>query len=139
MTFREWLRQQIDERGISLRMLAVRSGLSDAAISEWLAGKRHPRPDSLRRLAAALRVPYEEALAAAGYLAQGSEKAAEPELSPMERELLETLRLLPGDLRQPLLAGWLATARGLLRQAPRGASVWEEPSTPIESARPTPA
>jgi len=108
-------------------MAELRSGISHAALSDWLAGKRHPRPDSLRRLAAALGVPYEEALKAAGYLVEGQEQKDVERLSPMERELVDLLRSLPEAIRTPLLRGWLLTARGLLEQEarkgePRGAA-----------------
>lgn len=128
MEFREWLRRQIEERRVSVRMLAQRSGLSDAAISEWLAGKRHPRPESLQKLARGLRLPYDMVLQAAGYLPSETAGGGEAPMSPMERELLETVRLLPEELRDALLLGWLTTARGVLRQSPHaGLSESEQP------------
>jgi transcriptional regulator with XRE-family HTH domain len=140
MEFREWLRRQIEERRLSVRMLALYSGLSNAAISEWLSGKRHPRPESLRRLAKGLRLPHEEVLRVAGYLAPDSSASHEEALSPLEREVIATVRALPPAVGRSLLNGLLTTARGLLEQLSHETGSGREGlGDPSPQAHPTPA
>lgn len=58
----------MDARRLRAGQLARFAGVSPAAVSEWLAGKRRPRPEMLRAIAHPLGVTYEEAMQAAGYL-----------------------------------------------------------------------
>lgn len=59
--------------------LARDSGLSDQTVSQLLNEKRDPTPDSLRRIAPALNVPYAELLAVAEIVPAGGD---EPETKP---------------------------------------------------------
>lgn len=68
MGFAEYLKNLRREKGLSLRELAERSGVSNAYISQIERGKRGvPSPDVLEKLAAGLGVSYAELMRAAGY------------------------------------------------------------------------
>jgi SOS-response transcriptional repressor LexA len=55
----------------SVRSIATKAGLSNAYLSQLETGKvKQPLPDVLKRLAEALRCPYEDLLCAAGYLSR---------------------------------------------------------------------
>lgn len=54
------LRKLRQESGLSLTELAARAGLSVSYLSEIEAGRKHPKPDKLIRLAAAVGVSYDE-------------------------------------------------------------------------------
>ncbi len=45
--------EYLDQSGLTLAGFAARVGVSEAAMSRYAAGKRHPRPDILRRIIAA--------------------------------------------------------------------------------------
>ncbi|CAN5868039.1 hypothetical protein BH20GEM1_BH20GEM1_15990 [soil metagenome] len=54
------LRKLRQEKSFSLTELAARAGLSISYLSEIEAGRKHPKPDKLIRLAEALSVTYDE-------------------------------------------------------------------------------
>lgn len=64
--FAGWLRQSLDERGISQRQLAHRSGLHHSTISRLLKGGRNPSHRTATRLTEALEGsrPHAKALSA---------------------------------------------------------------------------
>lgn len=69
MTFGEYLKQLREERSISQRALAEKSGISNAEISRIETGNRqNPSPDVLRQLAQALDIPHEILMEKAGYI-----------------------------------------------------------------------
>jgi transcriptional regulator with XRE-family HTH domain len=51
------LRRLLNERGMSLRDLSDRTGLSWTFVKYLANGQRNPRPDKARRIARALHVP----------------------------------------------------------------------------------
>ncbi len=58
-----------NERGMSQRELADKSGISNTEISRIEAGKRlRPSPDTLRSFSKALNVEYSDLMKAAGYI-----------------------------------------------------------------------
>lgn len=76
-TFADWLTALMRERGYALppngrggvRRLAEQAGVSPSVISTLLRGENpNPQPESLRLIAAALRVPFGETLIRAGVL-----------------------------------------------------------------------
>lgn len=54
------IRNALTERGLSQRDLASQIGVSAQAVTNWLKGKDFPRPPTLLKLAAALRLSFDE-------------------------------------------------------------------------------
>ncbi|EGQ26746.1 XRE family transcriptional regulator [Sporosarcina newyorkensis 2681] len=78
MTFGEYLKKLREERSISQRALAEKSGISNAEISRIETGNRqNPSPDVLRQLAPVLEVPYEVLMEKAGYISEHAIARAE--------------------------------------------------------------
>jgi transcriptional regulator with XRE-family HTH domain len=73
--FPAYLRELRKARGLSLKQVEAKAGVSNAYLSQLERGLRKPpHPDILRRLAKAYEVPVEDLLVAAGYLEDGAEK-----------------------------------------------------------------
>lgn len=62
----EYIRQRRDVLNMSLRQLAERSGYSRGSLSLIENGLRAPTPETLQRIAEALRVDYEDLYAVSG-------------------------------------------------------------------------
>jgi transcriptional regulator with XRE-family HTH domain len=74
--FASYLRELRKARGLSLKQVEERAGVSNAYLSQLERGLRKPpHPDILRRLAKAYEVPVEDLLVSAGYLENGAEKS----------------------------------------------------------------
>lgn len=113
-------------------MLAVRSGLSQSIISEWIREARRYQPswESCLRVARALGVPEEEALQAGGYRPEANAVAEErpvylPDLSTQLRILAAEAPVGIPIVAPPLTAdpdrlvsGYLYAARPLLEGHP---------------------
>ena len=54
------LRGRRQEKGLSLKRLAARTGMSISYLSEIETGRKYPKPDKLLRLADALALPFDE-------------------------------------------------------------------------------
>lgn len=97
--FGSYLRAARTRRGLTVRQLSIYSRVSSTYISQLERGrKRRPSPAVLRKMASGLRVPYEEILAAAGYLTEEKESPAQL----AAREIADTLyalmeKLSPAD------------------------------------------
>lgn len=78
MNFGEFLKKVREDKSISQRLLAEKSGISNAEISRIETGNRqNPSPDVLRQLAPVLEVPYEVLMEKAGYINDRSMAMAE--------------------------------------------------------------
>ncbi|ASB87308.1 helix-turn-helix domain-containing protein [Bacillus sonorensis] len=67
--FGDHLRQLRERKKLTVNQLAMYSGVSSAGISRIENGKRGvPKPATIRKLANALKIPYEELMASAGYI-----------------------------------------------------------------------
>ncbi|MEI4789341.1 helix-turn-helix transcriptional regulator [Bacillus sp. FJAT-53060] len=100
MNFGAYLRALREEKKLSVNQLAMYSEVSAAGISRIENGKRGiPKPPTIKKLAGALKIPYEEMMLAAGYIEEASPvpliKEAEMALSKI-REAAEQYEL--GDL-----------------------------------------
>jgi transcriptional regulator with XRE-family HTH domain len=74
-SFPSYLRELRKARGLSLKQVEAKAGVSNAYLSQLERGLRKPpHPDILRRLAKAYEVPVEDLLVTAGYLENGAEK-----------------------------------------------------------------
>ncbi|UYO35191.1 transcriptional regulator [Bacillus zhangzhouensis] len=73
MNFGAYLRALREEKKLSVNQLAMYSEVSAAGISRIENGKRGiPKPPTIRKLASALKVPYEDMMQAAGYIEEVS-------------------------------------------------------------------
>jgi len=118
MEFTEYLRAKREDRHFSLRQLGALAGVSGSYLSLVESGQRGiPSPDILRKLAGPLQVPYEELLAAAGYL-----ESPQSSKTPESARLPDWLSKLPHEMqefvREEAKNGWpyLRLARGLKMQ-----------------------
>lgn len=68
LTIGEYIKKIREEKNLSLNQLALYSGVSAAHLSRIERGLREPSPEVLRKIAAALKVSYEELMKVAGYL-----------------------------------------------------------------------
>ena len=68
ISFAEWLTAELDEREWNQSELARRAGVSSAAISDVLSGRRQIGPDLATAIADALKIPQEDVFLAAGIL-----------------------------------------------------------------------
>jgi len=93
----EYLRQLRVQQPLSIAKLASLTGLSANAIRWMERGVTQPKPESLRLLAAALKVRYEDLLLRARYLDRADV------LTSQERELLRLYHDLSAGAKQMLL------------------------------------
>ncbi|MDM5321482.1 helix-turn-helix transcriptional regulator [Bacillus altitudinis] len=107
MNFGAYLRALREEKKLSVNQLAMYSEVSAAGISRIENGKRGiPKPPTIRKLAGALKVPYEEIMQAAGYIEEVSSvhqlKEGEMALSKIKEAAaqyeLGDLELFDGDI-----------------------------------------
>ncbi|MDF2964244.1 MAG: transcriptional regulator, family protein [Paenibacillus sp.] len=64
-----YLKKARESKGISVNQLALESGISNAQISRIENGLRGiPKPETIRKLAEALKLPYEEMMEKAGHM-----------------------------------------------------------------------
>lgn len=76
MAFKDWLRRELQERGWDQAELVRRTGASSSLVSYWLSGARVPQRHSCEDIAAALGLPVQIVLEAAG------REVKNPELPP---------------------------------------------------------
>lgn len=87
--FGEYIKKLRNEKKISMRKLAIISGVSNAHLSHLENGTRKmPKPDTILKLATALNVPYETLMLAAGH--SRDEDTALVELAKKLNELMKT-------------------------------------------------
>ncbi|ACV59957.1 transcriptional regulator, XRE family (plasmid) [Alicyclobacillus acidocaldarius subsp. acidocaldarius DSM 446] len=84
--FGQYLRKLRKERNLTINQLALYSGVSSALISRIENGQRgRPKPDTLKKLASALKVPYEDLLLHAGVLNEQISRTSESrDLKPVD-------------------------------------------------------
>ncbi|MFS0655117.1 helix-turn-helix domain-containing protein [Bacillus sp. 179-C3.3 HS] len=106
MSFGAYLRALREDKKLSVNQLAMYSEVSAAGISRIENGKRGiPKPPTIKKLAGALKVPYEEMMQAAGYIEEAFTpvvKAEETTLTKIkeaaEQYELGHLELFDGDI-----------------------------------------
>lgn len=78
--FGEYLRELRKERGLSIRQLEKKTGVSNAYLSQIENGKKGlPSPDILKKIAEPLKVGYEELMEKAGYISSETRSELIPE------------------------------------------------------------
>ncbi|MCR8636178.1 helix-turn-helix domain-containing protein [Paenibacillus radicis (ex Xue et al. 2023)] len=64
-----YLKKARESKGVSVNQLALESGISNAQISRIENGRRGiPKPETIRKLAEALQIPYEAMMEKAGHM-----------------------------------------------------------------------
>jgi transcriptional regulator with XRE-family HTH domain len=66
VTIGEWIKDQLEQRGLSMRAFANQVGVSQPTVSKWIAGKIRPDAASAAKIAVALQVPLHEVYEHAG-------------------------------------------------------------------------
>lgn len=87
--FSERLKESIQDRGITQRMLATLTGTTEVSISRWANGSRLPNADALYRLCKALDVSADYLLGLSDERANNMEK--------LKAELLDKIKKLWED------------------------------------------
>lgn len=77
--FGEQLKKLREQRKLSVNQLAMYAGVSAAAISRIENGHRGvPKPATIKKLAEALKIPYEQLMDIAGYMRAGEIREKPP-------------------------------------------------------------
>ena len=102
MSFGEKLRRLRESRSLSVNQLALYSGISAAQISRIETNKRGiPKPETIKKIASALKYSYEDLLAEAGYINQLNENNNEIKneyvLSNEEKEIVKLFNSLSDE------------------------------------------
>jgi transcriptional regulator with XRE-family HTH domain len=108
MSFGAWLRRQLRRTDQNATGLAMRLGVSQAAVSDWMRGVSQPSDENRRKLAHVLGVPTDEVYRALGHIPP---PVGEDDLSlDQRRVLLAYDRLSPENQRliEALLDAMLA-------------------------------
>jgi transcriptional regulator with XRE-family HTH domain len=88
----DWLKQKMDERGLTYNATAVYAGVGQATISDIINKGHVPRVDTLFVLADYFRTPRETVLRLAGILEPADPKGVDPELRAVADELVAIWR-----------------------------------------------
>ncbi len=101
MKFSEWLRNEMQDRGIGVRELARMASVSAPAISNVLNEQRRAGAELCHALAKALKLPEEEVLERAGILCHPSINIRLfGQLNPDQREvILKQMRAMVAENR----------------------------------------
>ncbi|WP_440682515.1 helix-turn-helix domain-containing protein [Bacillus subtilis] len=143
-SFGEQLRALREERKLTVNQLATYSGVSAAGISRIENGKRGvPKPATIKKLAEALKIPYEGLMYKAGYIEEVHEARAPYEtkcklLEKAEAYDLKNLALLENEKRDvipetPVRIEYSLTDKGkalapILGEISKWATEWIDPS-----------
>ena len=114
MYFSEWLKAEMEQRGMGVRELARQAGVSPGTISHILNGTRGPGPETCTKIARALDMPEILVFMKAGLMEETRE---ETELTL--RELYEILKDLPIEEQRAIVAEARDRYRDVHGEAPR--------------------
>jgi len=104
--FGRWLASAIKAADLNQVGLAVKMGVSEASVSDWVHGKREPSEESIRRMARVLGVDRSEIYVALGRIPPDS-----PDDPPELRRILASLRNIPRDRLAELEPALMALLR----------------------------
>jgi transcriptional regulator with XRE-family HTH domain len=114
-TFGDYLRDVMRSRNISARQVAAFAELSPNTVSLWLRGAATPQPDTLRKLAKGLNVPFTDLMDAAGHT-EGTPRPADGEgtlsVPPGKISALQEIATYSEDWLE-FVRNWLRTVREL--------------------------
>lgn len=79
--FGEYIKKVRDSKGMTLNQVALYSEISAAQLSRIETGKRNaPKPATIKKIAEALKIDYEELMEKAGYLEETTQKVYKNDL-----------------------------------------------------------
>jgi transcriptional regulator with XRE-family HTH domain len=110
--FGEWLKNELNEKGISQKELADLSGITPAQISRIISGTRGIGEQSIIAIAKALRIPVDLMFEKAYGIPSKSE------LSPKKRELMEKVKIADDSTVQLVIDMLDVAVRNKQRQVP---------------------
>ena len=97
-TLGETLRLTRKLKGLSLREVEERTGISNAYLSQLETGKaENPSPHVLHKLSEVYDVPYESLMKAAGYLVKPGPKSGPPKRPSAIQAALMSAKLTPEE------------------------------------------
>ena len=130
MAFSEKLRELLASHNMKSVELAKKAGVSEAAISEYLSGKKEPRAKQSILIANALNVSLDELWETSFSTSKTAAPAKEQEpLTDTERQLIDDFRGLPDVFQERVLdaVAGMKEVQGLLRiDTPRSAEQAEQ-------------
>jgi transcriptional regulator with XRE-family HTH domain len=88
-----WLVGELNKRGWPFRELARRTGISAQSIMRYANGERTPVPESCRKIADALGVPYQKVMMLAGHLPLNN---GDLDITEAQVEILNAARKIEG-------------------------------------------
>ena len=94
MSLKTYLRELRTERGLSMRDVDKLHGVSSTHLSQVERGIRRPGPGTLKKLAQAYNVPYDDLLRRAGHLPDSMTDAEKAELYELARRIQEQVEEL---------------------------------------------
>jgi transcriptional regulator with XRE-family HTH domain len=100
LRLRNYIQEWLDANNMTWTALMAKAGHANGMASTWrnLKLRTHPRPETLRDVAAVMGVPYETLMTVAGVISAESPRTARTErgyrLSPRESKLVDSFRSL---------------------------------------------
>lgn len=95
--FGDYIKRVRDEKGLTLNQVALYAEISAAQLSRIETGKRGtPKPQTIEKIATALKVDYNELMKIAGYL--NTETTSSALTKKDERDIAKKLESILGDL-----------------------------------------
>lgn len=89
------LKRLRESRGMTVNQLAMYSQISSASISRYESGERGaPKAENIKKLAAALKMPYEELMRIAGHLDKETKEEVPGEETEEDLKIKEIDRLV---------------------------------------------
>jgi transcriptional regulator with XRE-family HTH domain len=123
VSFGEELRKIRESRGMTVNQLGMYSGISGASISRYETGERGtPKPPTIKKLAEALKYPYEELMRLAGYIEDNPDIPKEYResykeiISLIPQEVAEEFSDLPEEKREEIIEHLIFNIKNSLRK-----------------------
>lgn len=117
ITFGQWLKAALKDRGITQTELARRIGVQPPQVSHIIAGDRGTTPENMLAISHALKISAEEVFRAAGLLPPNA-ALSQDGLSPKKRELLHMAEEADDETVELILDVLRSASERRRRQAP---------------------
>lgn len=115
MLFSERLKKLREERGYSMRDLAIKCNISKSTINMYEKGLRNPKYENLESLADLFNVDIDYLMCKTDVENAYKNNLRESDLSDQDRAILEVFRMIPEEHRNVLLEMVRAYANNLKR------------------------
>lgn len=96
--FSENIKRYMEDAGIDQIMIAEKLNVSTSTVSDWVTGKKYPRPDAMQRVADLLGIMISDLQQEEGKRSEAAVITTEE-----ERNLLNLFRMVPEDGREFVL------------------------------------